>query len=167
MDVDLLPEWVNELAAHPDENERECDAVARAALEHLGKRYRITRELRNGLIDCSTVVSQAHWIGAAVRVPFIAESQRNAANATAVESIADVLPGDVLVAYPSVAASPGPGTTMLRCTSVRTPEHAGGQSRHAKKPAQRSPPWTKSGTMEEFAGSVLIRPCDIRQEIGP
>lgn len=86
---------------------RECDAVALASLEHLGKKYRITRELLDGFIDCSTVVSQAHWIGGAVRVPFIAESQRLADNAIQVDSLADVVPADVFVAHSSVAAAPG------------------------------------------------------------
>jgi cell wall-associated NlpC family hydrolase len=85
---------------------RECDAVALAALEHLGKAYRITRELHPGLIDCSTVVSQAHWTGAGIQTPFIAESQRRARNASTVE-MDDLLPGDAIYAYRSREESPG------------------------------------------------------------
>jgi hypothetical protein len=85
---------------------RECDSVAMAALEHLGKQYRITRELHPGLIDCSTVVSQSHWVGAGIQTPFIAESQRTAANSFAVDP-KDLLPGDAIYAYPGRKFSPG------------------------------------------------------------
>lgn len=85
---------------------RESDSVAKAAFEHLGKTYRITRELQPGLVDCSTVVSQAHWVGAAIQTPFIAETQLRAANAVAVD-IVDLLPGDAIYAYPSYRDSPG------------------------------------------------------------
>lgn len=85
---------------------RECDAVALASLEHVGKFYRITRELQPTLIDCSTIVSQAHWIGAAVQTPFIAESQRTATNARVIE-LDDLLPGDAIYAYPTRADAPG------------------------------------------------------------
>jgi hypothetical protein len=99
-------DWLS-ATSEPGSPVRECDSVARAALEHLGKNYRITRELIDGFIDCSTIVSQAHWIGGGVRVPFIAESQRKAVNGTRVDSLAEMLPGDVLVAYPSTHAAPG------------------------------------------------------------
>jgi hypothetical protein len=85
---------------------RECDAVARCALEHVGKSYRITRELWPGLIDCSTLVSQSHWVGAAIQTPFIAETQRRASNAMIVEP-ADLLPGDAIYSYPSKDEAPG------------------------------------------------------------
>lgn len=85
---------------------RECDSVAIAALEHLGKQYRITRELHPGLVDCSTVVSQAHWVGAGIQTPFIAESQRTAVNSYAVQP-KDLLPGDAIFAYPGRKFSPG------------------------------------------------------------
>jgi hypothetical protein len=88
------------------EEMRECDSVACAAFDHLGKAYRITRELWPGLIDCSTVVSQAHWTGAAIQTPFIAETQRLATNAIAV-SYDEMLPGDAIYAYPSRRDSPG------------------------------------------------------------
>lgn len=83
----------------------ECDAVAAAALEHWGKEYRITRELNSATIDCSTIVSQAHWIGAAIQTPFIAETQRHASNGTAV-GFDNLLPGDAIFAYSSLAESP-------------------------------------------------------------
>jgi hypothetical protein len=85
---------------------RECDAVAMASLEHLGHRYRITRELCPGLADCSTVVSQAHWVGAGMQIPFIAESQRNAVNSCTVDRN-DLLPGDAIYAYLDKRLSPG------------------------------------------------------------
>ena len=85
---------------------RECDSVAAAAMEHLGKSYRITRELSAGQVDCSTVISQSHWRGAAIQTPFVAESQRLASNA-AVVAAEDLLPGDAVYAYPSRKHSPG------------------------------------------------------------
>jgi Peptidase family M23 len=87
--------------------ERECVSVALAALRHVGKSYRITRELREEYIDCSTIVSQAHWEGAAVQTPFIAETQRLAPSATPVASLDEIMPGDIFIAYPSRETSPG------------------------------------------------------------
>jgi hypothetical protein len=110
--ADLIPDLQRPLPAalrfpHLRQDDlRECDSVAMAALEHLGQRYRITRELHPGLVDCSTVVSQAHWIGAGIQTPFIAESQRTAANSYVVEP-ADLLPGDAIYAYPGREFSPG------------------------------------------------------------
>lgn len=84
----------------------ESSSIAMAALEHLGKGYRITRELHPNFIDCSTLVSQSHWIGAAVQVPFIADSQLRATNAKIVD-IGDVIPGDAIFAYKNGRESPG------------------------------------------------------------
>jgi hypothetical protein len=89
-----------------DERLRECDSVALAALENLGKQYRITRELHPDFVDCSTVVSQSHWVGAGIQTPFIAESQRKASNACVVGRD-DLLPGDAIYAYASKELSPG------------------------------------------------------------
>ncbi|HEY6551404.1 MAG TPA: hypothetical protein VIY71_09435 [Solirubrobacterales bacterium] len=69
-----------------------------------GWRYRITRELAAGLIDCSTLTSQAHWAGAGVGIPFIAETQRCAYSAQTVAP-GEMLPADVLVRYRSRADS--------------------------------------------------------------
>jgi murein DD-endopeptidase MepM/ murein hydrolase activator NlpD len=85
----------------------ECTSVAIASLDHLAKSYRRSRSLLPGHIDCSTLVSQAHWAGAAVQTPFIAENQRTARSAHPVSSLADALPGDVLVAHESLETSPG------------------------------------------------------------
>jgi len=85
---------------------RECDEVALASLSHIGKSYRITRELVDGYIDCSTVVSQSHWVGGAVQTPFIADSQLKAVNASDV-STSEPLPGDSIYAYRSARDSPG------------------------------------------------------------
>ncbi|MFC5001917.1 M23 family metallopeptidase [Dactylosporangium cerinum] len=85
----------------------ECTSVAIASLDHLAKRYHRSRQLLPGQIDCSTLVSQAHWDGAAVQTPFIAENQRTARSAAVVAGLADALPGDVLVAYASLEAAPG------------------------------------------------------------
>jgi hypothetical protein len=75
-------------------------------LRYIGFDYRITREFREGLIDCSSLVSQAHWLGAAVQTPFIADSQRTAANGHDVAAD-DLLPGDLIFAYRSRRDSPG------------------------------------------------------------
>jgi hypothetical protein len=96
---------LTEDTAHPAQ--RECVSVALAALRHVGKSYLITRELHEDYIDCSTIVSQAHWEGAAVQTPFIAETQRVAPSAIAVATLDEIMPGDIFVAYPSREASPG------------------------------------------------------------
>jgi murein DD-endopeptidase MepM/ murein hydrolase activator NlpD len=85
----------------------ECTSVAIASLAHFAKSYQRSRPLLSGYIDCSTLVSQAHWEGASVQTPFIAENQRTAKSAAAVSSLLDVLPGDVLVAYESLEEAPG------------------------------------------------------------
>lgn len=85
--------------------ESECMTTVAAAGRFPGWRYGMTRELVDGLIDCSTLVSQSLWIGAGVGVPFIAETQRLAYSAVEVHCDG-WLPGDVLVRYPSPAASP-------------------------------------------------------------
>jgi hypothetical protein len=84
---------------------RECEAVAHESFIHLGKSYHITRELRPGLIDCSTLVSQSHWTGAAVQMPFIAETQRTAVNGYFVDR-SDLVPGDCIYAYPTKDEAP-------------------------------------------------------------
>lgn len=84
----------------------ECLRVVTASARFAGSSYRITRELVAGLIDCSTLVSQAHWEGAAVATPFVAETQRIAYNAWDVAD-GDWLPADILVRYPSREVSPG------------------------------------------------------------
>jgi hypothetical protein len=83
----------------------ECLLVLECLRAFAGWRYRITRELVAGQIDCSTLVSQSHWSGAAVGVPFVAETQRLAYNARTITS-STWLPGDVLVRYPSSVDSP-------------------------------------------------------------
>lgn len=83
----------------------EAAATVRATTRFAGWKYRITRELVDGLIDCSTLASQAHWAGAAVGIPFVAETQRLAYSAKAVKP-SGILPSDLLVRYPSREASP-------------------------------------------------------------
>ena len=84
----------------------EALSVVAASGTFAGWDYRITREQLPGLVDCSSLVSQAHWLGAAIGMPFIAETQRIAYSGTDVAA-GDLRPGDVLVRYPSRAASPG------------------------------------------------------------
>lgn len=83
----------------------ECMTTVAAACRFAGWRYKITRELSEGWIDCSTLVSQSLWTGAAVAAPFIAETQRLAYSASTVAA-GEWLPGDVLVRYPSREESP-------------------------------------------------------------
>lgn len=71
-----------------------------------GWQYRITREQTHGFVDCSALVSQAHWLGAAIGVPFIADNQRQAYTATDGDDRA-LLPADVLVRHRSKADAPG------------------------------------------------------------
>jgi hypothetical protein len=104
------PDHARQLASrfpHLEPSElRECDAVAYAAFEHMGKGYRITRELWPDVIDCSSLVSQSHWTGAGIQTPFIAETQRFASNARVIEP-AELLPGDAIYAYRSKSEAPG------------------------------------------------------------
>jgi cell wall-associated NlpC family hydrolase len=79
--------------------------VLAATAQFGGWKYRITRELRDGWVDCSTLVSQAHWSGAGVGVPFVAETQRRAYTAEPVPP-GEVMPSDVLVRYTSRALAP-------------------------------------------------------------
>lgn len=106
----MNPDHVRQVASrfpHLELSElRECDAVAYSAFEHMGKSYRITRELWPDVIDCSSLVSQSHWTGAGIQTPFIAETQRHASNARVVEP-ADLLPGDAIYAYRSKSEAPG------------------------------------------------------------
>jgi hypothetical protein len=77
------------------------------ALQFLGYSYLRTEELASETtVDCSTLVSQAHWEGALIGVPFTAEGQRKAASGLSIRSVEEALPGDVLVKYPSLEDSP-------------------------------------------------------------
>lgn len=82
------------------------DTVVEEALRMAGFRYRITREQRPGLIDCSSLVAQSHWFGAAVGTPFIAETQRLAYSAIDVTELPR-RQADVLIRWPSRQAAPG------------------------------------------------------------
>lgn len=95
-----------ELALFYSKAHSECESVAHAATRHLGKSYRITRELSETTIDCSTLVSQSHWIGAGVQTPFVAESQRLAVNGLQV-GWDELVPGDCIYAYRDRQSSPG------------------------------------------------------------
>jgi hypothetical protein len=102
---DLVRQIVQTEVAHGLDARSECLGVVRAASRFAGWSYRITREFRQGLIDCSTLVSQSHWEGAAVGTPFVAETQRTAYNAADVPE-GRWLPGDVLVRYRPHELSP-------------------------------------------------------------
>lgn len=87
------------------DSQSEASRVLKSAASFGGWRYRITRELKREWIDCSTLVSQAHWNGAGIGLPFVAETQRRAYSAVAVAAEAR-MPSDVLVAYPTKEMSP-------------------------------------------------------------
>lgn len=84
---------------------QECVAVAYKALTYLGLKYFRSEELREETIDCSTLTSQAHWEGGLIGIPFTAEGQRNAQTARSIE-FNNILPGDVVIKYSSIMASP-------------------------------------------------------------
>jgi hypothetical protein len=81
--------------------------ICQRAIRFLSFSYNRSEELEAARrIDCSTLVSQAHWEGAAIGIPFVAESQRKAVSAVSVASISDIRPADVMIRYESLTASP-------------------------------------------------------------
>ena len=80
--------------------------VCNHAMNYVGMPYLRSEELSQSTIDCSTLVSQSHWEGALIGVPFTADGQRRAASGVSIERRTDLQPGDVLVRYESVEASP-------------------------------------------------------------
>jgi NlpC/P60 family len=84
----------------------ESSGIVAAALSFLGCRYQITRELSVGTIDCSTLVSQAYWIGGGIRIPFKAEAQRTEVTSQVIAE-SDLHPSDLVFAYRSADQSPG------------------------------------------------------------
>lgn len=106
-DIDGLVSEI--MDARDERSERLSDAgdtVVDEALRMAGFCYRITREQRPGLIDCSSLVAQSHWFGAAVGTPFIAETQRLAYSALDVTELPR-RQADVLIRWPSRQAAPG------------------------------------------------------------
>jgi hypothetical protein len=91
-------------AGHPAYGE--ALSILAMSARFAGWQYRITREQTHGFIDCSALVAQAHWLGAAIGVPFIADNQRQAYTATDGADRA-LLPADVLVRHRSRADAPG------------------------------------------------------------
>jgi hypothetical protein len=77
-----------------------------SAISHLGKEYKQNEEIEASSIDCSTLTSQAHWIGAQIGIPFIAEGQRTASSGETIDGYDHAEPGDVVICFPSVSASP-------------------------------------------------------------
>lgn len=83
----------------------EASRVLKSAAGFSGWQYRITRELTHNWVDCSTLVSQAHWSGAAIGVPFVAETQRRAYSGLTIAP-EERIPSDVFVAYPTKEMAP-------------------------------------------------------------
>lgn len=81
--------------------------ICRRATDFLGFSYKRSEELESSAtVDCSTLTSQSHWEGALIGIPFVADNQRQAMSGKTIASVADMIPGDVLVKYPSLEASP-------------------------------------------------------------
>lgn len=78
--------------------------VVSCAAALTGRSYRQTEELADDTIDCSTLTSQSHWLGAGIGIPFTADGQRRATNCRAIE-ISQLEPGDVVVRYADIARS--------------------------------------------------------------
>lgn len=81
--------------------------ICKRSFQFLDFSYKRSEELEKGTtVDCSTLVSQSHWEGAAIGIPFVAENQRTATSGQVVSAIEGMIPADVLVKYPSLDASP-------------------------------------------------------------
>ncbi|OGZ66540.1 MAG: hypothetical protein A2822_01310 [Candidatus Staskawiczbacteria bacterium RIFCSPHIGHO2_01_FULL_41_41] len=81
--------------------------ICRKSLDFLGFSYKRSEELEAGaVVDCSTLTSQSHWEGALIGIPFVADNQRQAVSRGIIASVDKMIPGDVLVKYPSLDASP-------------------------------------------------------------
>src|ERR1043166_8079608 len=81
--------------------------ICARALKFRNFSYRRSEELEAGTtVDCSTLVSQAYWEGAVIGVPFVADNQRTASTGITIQSLAEMVPGDVLVKYESLEMSP-------------------------------------------------------------
>ncbi len=81
--------------------------ICRCALNFLGFSYKRSEELEAGtMVDCSTLTSQSHWEGALIGIPFVADNQRQATSGATIASLSDMVPGDILMKYPSLEASP-------------------------------------------------------------
>jgi cell wall-associated NlpC family hydrolase len=86
----------------------DCDIhqVCLCAISFLGQPYLQAEELTELAIDCSTLTSQSHWIGAQIGIPFIADSQRVAKSGVLIENPNLSKPGDIWVRFSSVHLSP-------------------------------------------------------------
>lgn len=79
--------------------------ILKASLQFLGNSYLRTEELAQNTVDCSTLTSQSYWEGAQIGIPFIAESQRVAADGIPVTK-EEALPADIVVRFAGLEASP-------------------------------------------------------------
>ncbi len=95
--VDVVDELIAVAESRGITVEEECMAIALAAVDLLGLKYGIGVDLTEDAIDCSTLTSQAHWIGGAVQIPFTAKGQERAPAARRIDDVDAWLPGDVLV----------------------------------------------------------------------
>ena len=122
VDIRMLKE---QLQSNYEALPSESAAVALESLRFMGDEYRMAREFFPGYVDCSTLVSQAHWDAAGVQTPYVAESQRLARTATVVADLEQALPGDVLVAYKSMADSPSRDHNHVGLLLTREPDGSG------------------------------------------
>ena len=79
--------------------------ILKVSLQFLGNPYLRTEELAQNTVDCSTLTSQSYWEGAQIGIPFIAESQRIAADGVPVTK-EEALPADIVVRFSGLDASP-------------------------------------------------------------
>lgn len=80
----------------PPPSDTDAQRVVDLARSAAGQPYGVTRELATApLVDCSTLVSQAHWEGAGLVIPFVAENQRRALNGLRID-VRSATVGDVL-----------------------------------------------------------------------
>ncbi|MDO8573053.1 MAG: peptidoglycan DD-metalloendopeptidase family protein [bacterium] len=85
----------------------ESHNICKRAIQFLDFSYQRSEELDDKTtIDCSTLVSQSYWEGAAIGIPFVAENQRTAMSGQTVSSLSEMIPGDVLVKYASLNEAP-------------------------------------------------------------
>lgn len=101
-----IAKWIWNLRRQGLEEGQDQFDICVAALIHLGRPYGQFEDLNAEFIDCSTLTSQAHWTGAQIGIPFIADSQRVARSGQAISDMAQVRPGDVVARYAASELSP-------------------------------------------------------------
>lgn len=106
-DISLLDEIFAQMKDQGFVEGTEQYEICRKSLSFLGFSYKRSEELDVGVtVDCSTLTSQSHWEGALIGIPFVADNQRQAMSGVTITSPEYLIPGDVIVKYPSLDVSP-------------------------------------------------------------